>query len=329
MPLARTGTNLFADLIYTWRLLRQLRSLKPDAVLAYTHKPCVYGMIAARVACIPSRCALITGLGYPFMPEPGFIRAALRAVMRGLYNVSAHSTTAFVFQNSDDLEYFRKCGILHPEHHVALVGGSGVPLDEFEARAMPSACNLLMLSRLLVSKGVGQYIDAARIVSNQFPSVELLLAGAPDSGPDGIGASYREILDTGRWVKYIGRVLDVRPEITRSAAVVLPSYYREGVPRSLIEALACGRPVITTNMPGCRETLLPGVLASGDGWERRPNGYVVEPRSAHALAAAIVDFLRLSSADREEMGRQSRGLAEQNFDVTRVNRAIEGALVRQ
>lgn len=326
VPLTRTGMNPFADLLYVWRLRRGLAGLGADTVIAYTHKPCVYGMLAARLAGVPRRCALITGLGYPFMQEPGLARAALRLVMCCLYRLSAHATTAFVFQNADDMAHFRELGILHPEHKVLLVGGSGVPLGEFASSPVAAAPRFLMLARLLNSKGVGLYIDAARTLRAESPDAEFILAGAPDTSPDGISPAHREMLDSGRWVKYLGRVGDVRPEIGRSAAVVLPSYYREGVPRSLIEALACGRPVITTDMPGCRETLAPGVLGRGPGWARRANGYLIAPRSADALASALADFIRLGPIAWAEMGAQSRRLAEQKFDAEAVSRDIEAVL---
>lgn len=327
VPLSRTGLNPLADLLYVWRLRRELSGLGADAVIAYTHKPCVYGMIAARLAGVPQRCALITGLGYPFMEEPGLGRAALRLAMRYLYRLSSRATTAFVFQNPDDLAQFQYFGIVRPGHRVVLVGGSGVPLDEFVPSPTPDVPRFLMLARLLVSKGVGLYIDAAQKVRSQSPSAEFTLAGSADNSPDSICPRYREMLDSGRWVAYLGKINDVSAEIRLSSAVILPSYYREGVPRSLLEALACGRPVITTDMPGCREVLVAGVLGSGPGWERRPNGYLIKPRSSDALASAIADFLRLDLPARQAMGRESRCLAEARFDANMVSRDIEDVLI--
>jgi len=307
-PMRRAGVSPLADLgtlIGYWRLLRAER---PDILIAYTQKPIIYGGIAARLAGVSEFYALMSGLGYVFSAQADH-RVWLRRIVSRLYRAGVRKARAIFVFNGDDRRDMQANGIIGNDHYVVQVPGSGVDLDHFAARPLPPGPpRFVMIARLMYDKGVAEYVEAARIVRAQVPQACFQLIGrAEPDNPTGIAES-----DLAQWVasglvEHLPETRDVRPHLANAHVFVLPSYYREGLPRTMLEAIATGRPVITTDMPGCREAVLPG-----------ETGWVVPPRDAVALAAAMLEAIQNAGALRT-MGEAARHDAEQRFDVTRVN----------
>lgn len=306
IPLSRTGVNPLADLRLLRSLVRLMRRERPTVVLGYTAKAVIYGMLAASVARVPRRYALITGLGYAFAEEGK--GSLVRRVQEKLYRTALGRTTKVFFQNHDDPALFKRLGLIPDGLPVVIVDGSGVDLKAFAPEPVPSGpTRFLLIARLIAAKGIREYGAAARIVRKRHPDAEFHLVGGTDTNPDALSAAeIKGWTDDGTLVWH-GELKDVRPQMAAAHVYVLPSFYREGVPRSILEALAMGRPVITTDAPGCRETVEDG-----------ENGFLVPPRDPQALAAAMKRFIadpRLA----QSMGERSRALAARRFDVNKVN----------
>ncbi len=310
IPLARRGRDPFADLRLVWRLQRVLRALAPDAVLAYTIKPVVYGGLAARLAGVPAFHAMITGLGHTFAGETAGQRA-LRVVSASLYRLGLARARSVFFQNPDDQALFTAWRLVPQGAHVARIAGSGVDLTHFTPAApVVDGPVYLLLARLLEAKGIRDYVEAARLVRRSHPGAVFRLLGPFEDGPGGVPHAQIAAWQAEGIIEYLGEAADVRPAIAAASVVVLPSYYREGVPRSLLEGLAMGRPLVTTDATGCRETVVDG-----------ENGWLVPPRAPAALARAMARFAE-EPALIAEMGARSLAFARRIFDVTQVNAAI-------
>ncbi len=311
VKLARSGLNPLSDLKTLLSLVSIFRRAKPDAVLSYTVKPVIYASLAARLCGVDKAYSLITGLGYSFGQAGREGRGLLTALVKRLYKAALSGNRAVFFQNPDDRDFFLKQKIIKPTKPTKVTAGSGVDLDHFAlAEPVQDGPVFLCLTRLLREKGVAEYAQAALMLRGKYPEAKFRLAGPPDPGPDGIGQ--REIIN---WVEqgaiaYDGEVRDVRPFMAGCSVFVLPTAYREGVPRSLLEALSMGRPVITTDAPGCRETVIEG-----------ENGFLVPVKNAKALAEAMETFIKDRSLI-PKMGAASRRLATDKFDVDKVNRQI-------
>lgn len=305
IPMGRTGTNPVADLrsiVAMWALMRRL---KPDFVLGYTIKPVIYGSLAAWVACVPRRFALITGLGYAFQGDDQ--RGVLRVLVQLLYALALSRVHLPFFQNPDDLALFRQRGILVEGRPACVVNGSGVDVDRFSAAPVPQGpVRFLLIARLLGDKGVREYAQAARRIKAKYPQVVCTLVGWIDSNPDAIQQSELDAWIADGSVEFLGRISDVRPVIEACSVYVLPSY-REGTPRTVLEAMAIGRPVITTDAPGCRETVTDG-----------RNGFLVAIKSVDALEQAMLKFINAPTLV-AYMGQCARRMAEEKYDVHKVN----------
>lgn len=311
----RTGLDPLADLRLLFELARCLRDLRPDVVLSYTIKPVVYGSIAARLVGVTKTAAMITGLGFAFIPGQSARRRLTSRVARMLYRVAMLCTDIVLFQNPDDEVEFRRYRLLSGRQRVMRTNGSGVNVRHFDYHPLPrGAMRFLMIARLLVDKGVREYLQAARRVRQTHPEAQFDLVGPYDANPSAIQPAEIEAAQAEGTILYHGAQADVRPFIRACHVYVLPSY-REGTPRSVLEALAMGRPVITTDAPGCRETVLPG-----------QNGFLVPARAIEPLAAAMLRFIEMSSPELDRMARAARELATSKFDVTLVNATIIGAL---
>jgi len=314
VPFDRTGMNPFRDAFAAVSLDRTLRRFRADAALVYGAKPVIYGSIAARFAGVPLRAAMITGAGSALGGASGLRRRALSLLLRSLYWVALRQAHLVFFQNPDDERFFRSMGLVGDRHQVIRINGSGVDLERFSLTALPPApVTFLMIGRLIRDKGVSEYVEAARRVRRTHPEIRCLLLGPLDSNPSAIHLDELEAWRNEGAVEYLGAVPDVRPFLASSHVLVLPSY-GEGMPRSVLEAMAMGRAVLTTDVPGCRETVEDG-----------RNGYLVPARDAGALADGMLRMLA-QPGRLEEMGRQSRAIAEERFDVNAVNRAILGAM---
>jgi glycosyltransferase involved in cell wall biosynthesis len=316
ISLERTGLHPARDLADMVRLAGTLRRLRPDLVFGYFIKPVIYGTLAARLAGIQRRYALVAGLGYVFTPDgsrDSAKRQILRSVASTLYRVAFRLCDRVFLQNSDDLEVLCSRGLL-PRDKAVLISGSGVDLARFQpAQSIVSPVTFVLVARLLREKGIVEYVDAARRIKESESDVRFLLLGDVDSNPGGLK---RE--DVERWVaegviEWPGQVPDVRTWLAQSSVFVLPSY-REGKPRSTQEAMAMALPVITTDAPGCRDTVEEGI-----------NGFKVPVRDARALEAAMRRFIDAPELI-AQMGQASRVLAERLFDVHRINDAMLDAM---
>ncbi|WP_160118091.1 glycosyltransferase family 4 protein [Pandoraea pulmonicola] len=298
VAISGSGTNPLREAISVWGLFRALRKHRIDVVLSYTPKGNIYAGLAATmagVAIVPN----VSGLGRAFIRE-----SLLTGIVKVLYRVAFKRAPRIFFQNMDDLEAFASAGLVAREQCVRLPG-SGVDLDRFTPAPMPEravgAPVFLLVARLLWDKGVGEFVDAARIVKATYPDATFRLVGFP--GVDNPSAVTEA--DIEQWqglVEYKGPTPDVRPFMVDADCVVLPSY-REGVPRTLLEAAATMRPIITTDAPGCRDTVLDGVT-----------GFMCQPKSAQDLADKMLAFLRLTAVERAQMGEAGRKRIEREFD---------------
>jgi glycosyltransferase involved in cell wall biosynthesis len=293
------------------RLYRHFSNLQPDVILSFTIKNNIFGAISAKSAGIPF-IPNVTGLGTAFL-SGGF----LERVAITLYKTAFRKLPAVFFQNEDDRNLFLERGLV-TDHQARCLPGSGIDLDRFAATAYPSeggAPHFLMISRLLRDKGVLEYVGAARRVKAQHSGARFQLLGATDS--ENRTAIDRETVQS--WeregvIEYLGTVEDVRPMIEAAHCVVLPSY-REGAPRTLIEAAAIARPLIATDVPGCR-----AVVDNGK------TGFLCEARNEESLAAACEAFMALSSEERAAMGRAGRAKMEREFGQSIVLEAYRTVL---
>ncbi len=292
------GTNPVRELAALLAFIRIYRRLKPVAVLQYTIKPNLYGSIAARVLGI-SAVNNVTGLGAAFESTGPF-----RGVIEALYRFAFRRVEQIFFQNPDDLRLFVQRRLVAPRH-AALLPGSGVDLAHFSPRPRGAGgFTFLFIGRLLKAKGVEELVAAAHIVRARLPGTRIVLLGKRDD--DDPRSADPRILDAAASVGTIelaGTVDDVRPSIAAADCVVLPSYYREGIPRSLLEAAAMGRPLIAADSIGTREPVRNGA-----------NGYHCRPRDHRDLADKMVAMAELSEGARIAMGTASRRIAEDRFD---------------
>lgn len=311
VPMARTGTNPIADIRTIGAYVALLRREKPEVVVAYTQKPIIYGGIASRIAGIKRYYVLMSGLGYLFS-EAAHGRDLLKRVFCRLYRSGlAKARRIFVF-NSDDRQDMLNAKIIDADAPVLQVPGSGVDLERFITSPPPAApIRFLMIGRLMRDKGVWEYAEAAKSVSKKYPQARFSLIGRPEpANPTGLNEEDVARLEKDYPIEVIPKTNDV-PNFLREAHVfVLPTYYREGLPRTILEALAVGRAVITTDMPGCRD-------AVSDG----KNGFLVEPRNSESLVLAM-EKLAADPELTKTMGAHSRHLAETVYDVRLVNKLL-------
>ncbi len=304
-PVQRNRLNPIADL-KTWCSLRQtFHTLQPDVILAYTIKPIIWGGLASRVLPNTRFYALITGLGFAFQGKT-LKRKLLGKLVTLLYRTALKRAKRVIFQNPDNLNEFVQRGIV-PSKKCALVNGSGVDISHYADTPLPQKpVTFLTIGRLLSEKGFREYAQAAQIVKARYPEVIFQLLGPEDPSPDGISLNEVKNWHDQDWIEYLGSTDDVRPYLQGCHIYVLPSYH-EGMPRTVLEAMSTGRPILTTDVPGCRETVIPG-----------ENGYLVPKANAQALAERMVWFIE-NPDQWERMGKRSRELAEEKYDVHKVN----------
>ena len=310
--LERVGLNPIEDARSIASMIRILRRHRPDAVLLYTVKPVLYGTIAATMAKVGRIYSIVTGLGHVFLDNSVRGRC-IRPIVCQLYARTLPLNEHVLFQNRDDRSLFVQKGFVDP-NKTTVIAGSGVDLQRFSA-TLPvlEPFSFLVIARLLEEKGIYEYVEAARQTKKVFPHVRCRLLGPHCDRPASIPRSVvREWQEEGT-IEYLGVNKDVRPALAAASVFVLPSY-REGTSRATLEALAMGKPVITTDAPGCRETVVPG-----------KNGLLVPPRDANALARAMQGLVEDSSRI-ATLGANSRNLAEQRFDVHKVNQQIMSVL---
>jgi glycosyltransferase involved in cell wall biosynthesis len=305
LPMDNQGTHPFRDLMLFVRFLLLLRRERPAVLLAYTVKPNVYGSLAAGLLGIPV-VNNIAGLGAVFIKGGWLVR-----LVRGLYRLALRRSAKVFFQNGDDRALFIDAGLVKPEQ-TDLLPGSGIDLRRFSANEKSSMLSpkdvgrpfrFLLIARMLRDKGVVEYVTAAKQIRARWPNVECTLLGFLDvQNPAAISTDEMNAWVAVGDVRYLGVSDDVRLEITQADCIVLPSY-REGTPRTLLEAAAMAKPIITTDAVGCRDVVDDGV-----------NGYLCQVRDANDLAAKMHAMLGLSVAERAAMGQAGRKKMELQFD---------------
>ena len=312
-PLRRAGLNPLHDLRTLSSLRRIMRRERPDHVLAYTIKPVIYGCLAARKERVPHVHAMITGLGTSFQGRSPW-RRALTNLVCYLYRSALKGCEKVIFQNPDDSALFVGRSLVDPTH-VAIVNGSGIDLEHFAYAPLSNqpAPSFLLIARLIREKGVEVFAEAARKVKACHPNAVFRIVGYFESHPTAIKEEEMTSWAEEGTLEFLGAHKDVRGPITEAAVYCLPSY-REGMPRSVLEALAIGRPIITTDAPGCRETVNQGV-----------NGFLVPVGDIDALAEAMSEFCQ-NPGRMKTMGAHSRAMAESRFDVHKVNECIRVAM---
>jgi glycosyltransferase involved in cell wall biosynthesis len=301
--LSRHGINPLNDFMLFAELMNVYKREKPDLVLSTTIKPNIYSSLACRTLKIPA-ISTVTGLGYIFMNKN-----LLTAVVEKLYKIAFKKNYAVFFQNKHDSNLFIKKGIVEKDK-IVIVGGSGVNADYFSydyCKNIEKDKNkivFLLIARMLWDKGIGEFIEAARILQKKYRDVEFWLLGGTDNDNHSNNVKLEEIK---QWekegaVKYLGATDDVRPYICKSDCVVLPSY-REGTPRSLLEAMAMEKPIITTDEPGCKDTVDDGI-----------NGFLCKIKNSADLADKMAKMINLSENSRREMGGRGRRKVLKEFD---------------
>ena len=308
-PVTRSGKNPFTEIALIWKLALIFRQIKPDIVHLITTKPVLYGGIAARLTGIDATVAAITGLGFVFSGN-GAVRRVLRFLVFRLYRAAlTQSALCVIFQNDDDAKIVSHLARLKPEN-IRLIRGAGVDLSTYPFRPLPPIDTppiVILAARLLKPKGVPQFVAAARKLREQGSEARFVLVGLPDEkNPESVTKDFIAANVRDGTIEHWGQRSDMPEVLRQSSLVVLPSYYREGVPKVLLEAAAVGRAVITTNAPGCRDAIIPDVT-----------GLLVPPRDVEALAGAIKQLLN-DRARLQAMGKAGRELAEREFDVHRV-----------
>lgn len=297
--LDRDSTNPLKDLLLVGELYRKYKKIKPSLIIHYTHKPNIFGSIAAMFAKIKS-INVITGLGYSFIHK-GWINTAMKA----LYRMVSSKAVLTVFENQDDLKLFIEEGLVDEDRAVS-IKGCGVDASYYLPQPngiLHETTTFTFIGRLLKDKGVREFAEAAKVIKARYPKTHFVMLGDFDQeNPSTIERD--QLLD---WlnndvVEYRGFVRDVRPYVSKSDCIILPSY-REGLPRIILEGMAMAKPIITCDTAGCRETVDSGI-----------NGFLVQPRNVAALVSGIEQFMDLSAEEQKEMGRKGRAMVEELFD---------------
>lgn len=307
IPVQRNGTNPLHDWKTFCALYRLLKEEKPDKTFAYQAKTVTYGGIAANLLGIRQFYPMIAGVGSVFLGD-GFKNKLVRSILVAEYKLGLRHAPRVFFQNRNDLAVFTSNQIL-PQSKAVMINGSGVNTEKFLPTPLPDRISFLCISRLIRDKGVCEYLDAAREIHRRHPEVHCVLVGPFDTNPSAIQPEHLQpYLDDGS-VAYVGEQKDVYPFLQNCTAYVLPSYH-EGTPKTVLEAMACGRPTITTDAPGCRETVENGV-----------NGYLIPVKDVGAIVEAMEKIIALPDIT-AEMAKNARRIAEEKYDVNKVNLTI-------
>jgi len=299
IPIYNKSTNPFTEIKTIAAYYRTYAAIRPSLILHFTPKPNIYGSLAARALRIPC-INNIAGLGTAFM-QPG----VLSLIVKNLYRLSQRSAFRVFFQNKDDQKLFLRSRIVRADQAL-LLPGSGVDLRKFQA--MPGQerdrVRFLLIARLIRDKGIVEFAEAARLVKKTYPDADFQLVGYVDQGnPGAVSEARLHEWEQQGLLSWLGRQEDVRPCIAQADCIVLPSYYREGTPRTLLEGAAMGRPLIAADSIGCREPVEDGVT-----------GLLCRPKDARDLAAKMERIIDMGHEGRMEMGRLGREKMEREYD---------------
>lgn len=308
IPLSRRGANPYKEAASLSAIARGLEDVRPAKLFNFSIKPVIYGSFAARIAGVDQVYSMVTGLGSVFTSEK-MGAAIIRGLVIGLYRFTLGNNRVVFFQNEDDLVTFVNAGILRRDQGL-VINGTGVNCVDYDFTTRPKdPMTFLLVARLLRDKGIREYCEASKRLKERYPEVNFELLGPFDDNPSAFSRRELKALVGKTGVTYLGEADDVRPYLRRSTVFVLPSY-REGRSRAALEALAMGLPIITTDRPGCRETVVDGA-----------NGYLVESKNVDSLAAAMEAIIRDPDVV-DRMGVESRKIALEKYDVDLVNAGI-------
>lgn len=305
--LSRQGLNFLEDYKSIIEIYKIIKNLKPNIIISYTAKPVIYTGIVLKFFKKISYYPLITGLGYTFSERNSIKFKILKYLMIKLYYEGLKSSSKIIFQNQDDQSLFLKYKIIRNKNFSYIVNGSGVDLESYPLTSLPSKPIFLMIARLLVDKGVREYVEAAKIVCSRFSGVKFQLVGGLDQNPSGISANELKSFINQGDIEYLGELKSVQPILKSCKYYVLPSY-REGTPRSTLEALSTGRPIITTDTPGCRETVV-----------HEKNGLLVPIKDSVALANAMIRLLNEKDETIKKMAQESYLIALNKYEINKIN----------
>lgn len=311
LPIVRAGTNPFNDLLLLKEIYKLIKKEDPDLVFNYTIKPVIFGSIAARLSGVENIYSMLTGLGYVFVAK-GRKAYVLKIISKFLYKIALKNCKKVLFQNPDDLDEFVSNKLVSKSKTV-LINGSGVNLEYFSPKPLPKEISFLMICRIIKDKGVLEYLQAAEIVKKRYPKAKFSLVGPFDINPNALAFDDIKPYIDSNVINYLGEMEDVRPSLEDASVFVLPSY-REGTPRTVLEAMAMGRTIITTDAPGCRETVV------GD-----LNGFLVPVKDVESLANSMT-YLIEHENELTEKGRESLKICRQKYDVNKVNECIMKSL---
>lgn len=316
--LNRGGLNPLADIIATYQLSKKIKAINPNLVFSYFSKPVIFGTLAAKLAQVPHVIGMLEGLGYTFTAQPEGLSKKTQLIKKiqvFLYKIALPQLDQLIFLNPDDPKDLLEKHAISVKN-VEVLGGIGLNLDHYKySENFNSNISFIFIARLLAEKGIHDYIKAAKIVKEKYPSVKFTVLGAIDK--EALGSLKEEELESlvkTNIIEYPGHVSNVSEWIENSSVFVLPSYYREGVPRSTQEAMAIGRAVITTDVPGCRETVVDGV-----------NGFLVPKWDPEALAEKMIYFIE-NPDQIQVMGAESYKIAVEKFDAEKVNQRLVNML---
>ncbi|WP_180078971.1 glycosyltransferase family 4 protein [Acinetobacter sp. YH12251] len=312
--LNRSGLNPISDIISTYQLVKKIENIAPDIVFSYFSKPVIFGTLAAKLAKVPRIVGMLEGLGYTFTEQPRGLNKKTQLIKKiqvFLYRIALPQLDQLIFLNPDDpKDLLQQYGIKVKK--VEVLGGIGLNLENYKySENFNSDISFIFVARLLAEKGVHDYIRAAKIVKSKYPGIKFTVLGAIDKSALG-SLKEEELQDLikANIIEYPGYVNNVADWIEQASVFVLPSYYREGVPRSTQEAMAMGRPVITTDVPGCRETVIDGI-----------NGFLVPKWNSNALAEKMIYFVEHPEII-SVMGAESHKIAVEKFDAEKVNQRL-------
>ncbi len=313
--LNRGGVNPLADIKATYSLSKKIKKIAPAMVFSYFSKPVIFGTLAAKMAKVPQVIGMLEGLGYTFTDQPEGLKKKtqlIKNIQVLLYRLALPQLDKLIFLNPDDpKDLLEKYSISVKE--TAVLGGIGLNLNEYVYLPIDSAklpVSFLFIGRLLKEKGIHDFVSAAKKVKEQYPDTQFTVLGEIDSSnPGALQQSELDELISTEVINYPGYVHNIKEWIASSHIFVLPSY-REGVPRSTQEAMAIGRPVITTDVPGCRETVIDGV-----------NGFLIEKWNPEALVEKMIYFIE-NPDQIEKMGYESNKIAQERFDADKVNKRL-------
>ncbi|MFW6222065.1 MAG: glycosyltransferase family 4 protein [Bacteroidota bacterium] len=321
IKISRAGTNPFQDISLLFELVTIFKQYKPDIVFAYTIKPIVWGSLAAKIS---SRCkifSMIEGLGYPFMPADSINHYISALFARSLYRLCLRFSKRVFFLNPDDLSLFNKSNFINKKKAILLngIGVNNKIYDFHKIKGPLKNVRFLMVGRLLRDKGIYEYLNTARVLQNR-KNIAFSLAGAVDTNPSSIKWSdLNKFIEDGS-IEYLGFINDIKYVYVNCDVYVLPSY-REGTPRTVLEAMATGRAIITTDAPGCRETINLTDAKTFGSLVLGKNGILIPARNTDALVHAV-NFLVRSPDLIKRMGEESRKYAVQRYDIHKVNKCI-------